>query len=71
MLQCYEKLIQSQLEMNCTEDVMKTFRAIKTFKLDSMNPQDVADYMENSLTESLELDAFSGAFVSNERTSFV
>lgn len=56
LLQCYEKLIQSQLEMNCTEDVMKTFRAIKTFKLDSMNPQDVADCYHKSLTGSLQVD---------------
>ena len=56
LLQCYEKLIQSQLEMNCTEDVMKTFRAIKTFKLDSMNPQDVADCYQKSVTGCLEVD---------------
>ena len=54
MLHLYSRLIFLQVETKCFEDAMKTFKEIKFFKLDSMNPADVTDsikeYTENGGT---------------------
>ena len=43
VLHVYSRLILVQVETNCLEDAMKTFKEVKFFKLDSMNPLDVAE----------------------------
>ena len=41
----YKDYIETQLRCNCFQEAMNTFKKIKYFKLDSMNPKDVEDYM--------------------------
>ena len=42
---CFKDLIDSQIRCNYFEDALKTFKKIKLFKLDSMNPDDLGDSM--------------------------
>ena len=44
---CFKDLIDSQIRCNYFEDALKTFKKIKLFKLDSMNPDDVDESMAN------------------------
>ena len=41
----YRDLIESQVMSNCFHDAVKTFKKVKLFKLDSMNPKEVFDCM--------------------------
>ena len=41
LLATYQNLISSQIKNNCFDGAMKTFKKIKLFKLDCMNPNDV------------------------------
>ena len=47
LLAHYKNFIETQLRCYCFQDAMNTFKKIKYFKLDSMNPKDVEDYMKS------------------------
>ena len=47
LMLCFKDLIDSQIRCKYFEDALKTFKKIKLFKLDSMNPDD----LEESMTE--------------------
>ena len=47
LLAHYKDYIETQLRCNCFQEAMNTFKKIKYFKLDSMNPKDVEDYMRS------------------------
>ena len=47
LLANYKDFIETQLRCYCFQDAMNTFKKIKYFKLDSMNPKDVEDYMRS------------------------
>ena len=47
LLAHYKDFIETQLRCYCFQDAMNTFKKIKYFKLDSMNPKDVEDYMRS------------------------
>ena len=47
LMLCFKDLIDSQIRCNYFEDALKTFKKIKLFKLDSMNPDDVDESMAN------------------------
>ena len=46
LLNCYKDLISSQIQCNQFEDAMKTFKKMKLYKLDSMNPRDVQECID-------------------------
>lgn len=46
LLCCYKDLIDSQIRCGYFEGALKSFKKIKLFKLDSMNPHDVYESME-------------------------
>ena len=45
LLAHYKDFIETQLRCYYFQEAMNTFKKIKYFKLDSMNPKDVEDYM--------------------------
>jgi hypothetical protein len=46
LLNCYKDLISSQIQCNQFEDAMKTFKKMKLYNLNSMNPRDVQDCID-------------------------
>ena len=46
LLNCYKDLISSQIQCNQFADAMKTFKKMKLYKLDSMNPRDVQECID-------------------------
>ena len=51
LLNCYKDLISSQIQCNQFEDAMKTFKKMKLYKLDSMNPRDVQDCIDSIMDD--------------------
>ena len=45
LMLCFKDLIDSQIRCKYFEDALKTFKKIKLFKLDSMNPDDLEESM--------------------------
>ena len=54
LLLCYKELIDSQIRCKYFEGALKSFKKIKLFKLDSMNPDDVEKSMGPYIWEELE-----------------
>ena len=51
LLNCYKDLISSQIQCNQFEDAMKTFKKMKLYKLDSMNPRDVQECIDSIMDD--------------------